>query len=143
SSRLCAALGQKWALRCVPKAFTSHGRPGAVQAVRDEGPTLPDLAESVEHHHTSWLSEPCKSGDQRRHATKTRSLPHPWRKSASIVSPRSDAGRRRWQASWPRMWHTSETPVIGIEDEECRAQPEPADKLLSMLRRMALLGCRR
>jgi hypothetical protein len=38
------------------------------------------------------------------------------------------------------MSHTSETLVIGIEPEiEYRAQPEPADKLLSKLRRMALL----
>ena len=39
------------------------------------------------------------------------------------------------------MWHTSEPPVIGIEPEiECRAEPNPADKLLSKLRRIALLG---
>jgi 4-carboxymuconolactone decarboxylase len=39
------------------------------------------------------------------------------------------------------MWHTSEAPVIGIKHEiDCRAQPEPADKPPSNLRRMALLG---
>ena len=39
------------------------------------------------------------------------------------------------------MWHTSEPPVIGVEPEiECRAQPDPADKLRSKMRRMVLLG---
>ena len=54
---------------------------------------------------------------------------------------RSDARRRRWQAPWPRMWHTSETLVIGIKSGiGCRAQSKPADKLQSNLRRMALPG---
>src|SRR5262245_54816323 len=89
----------------------------------------------------------------RRTATST---PQPYRRVVTQLEPvcyrivakigvnslaRSDAGRRRWQAPGPRMWHTSETLVIGIEPGiGCRAQPKSADKLLSKLRRMALLG---